>query len=572
MSPFLSQDTSTQGNWINIYGNQGYDVISKSNSYVSLPAGVTVTPAGQSTYTWATSANSATQALELPGGASRIAACWYSPTSFTVDVDVTNGQSYNLELYVLDYDSTGRSEQIQLTNVATGAILGTESVSNFSDGAYINWRISGNTLITITNTGPANAVLSGLFLDPPPAVTTVTSVDSSLNASTYGQSVTFTATVSDTGGGLATGTVEFYDGSTDLGPGTPLSGSGNSETSTFTTSTLTAGVHRSITAVFTPTGNFVASAGVFSQTVTRAALIITATAVNKVYDGTTTATVSLSDNRVAGDTFTDTFTSATFLTKNAGTGQTVEVTGITISGPGASNYTFNTSATTTANITPAVLTITAIPNTKVYDGTTTAAAIPTVSGLKGSDTVTGLTETYASPSVGTGIALSVATYTVNDGNGGHNYAIGLVVNNNGVITAPTPASAVFLKEDTTTEGNWINTYGTQGYEVIGNATSLPSYATVTPSGQTTYTWTASTTDPRALQQASGTGRIAAAWYSATSFTVDVDFSDGKTHDLELYFLDWDTTGRSEQVQISNAVHGGGAGYRDGLVVPCGCLR
>ena len=105
------------------------------------------------------------------------------------------------------------------------------------------------------------------------------------------------------------------------------------------------------------------------------------------------------------------------------------------------------------------------------------------------------------------------------------------------------------------EGNWINTYGTQGYEVIGNATSLPSYATVTPSGQTTYTWTTSTTDPRALQQAGGTGRIAAVWYSATSFTVDVNLTDGKTHDLELYFVDWNTTARSEQVQISDASTG-----------------
>ena len=31
--------------------------------------------------------------------------CLYSATSFTVDVDVTNGQSYNIELYLLDYDN-----------------------------------------------------------------------------------------------------------------------------------------------------------------------------------------------------------------------------------------------------------------------------------------------------------------------------------------------------------------------------------------------------------------------------------------------------------------------------------
>ena len=82
------------------------------------------------------------------------------------------------------------------------------------------------------------------------------------------------------------------------------------------------------------------------------------------------------------------------------------------------------------------------------------------------------------------------------------------------LTTPSTVSATFINRDTTTEGNWIGAYGTQGYDVIGNAASLPSYATVTQSGQQSVTWTASTTDPRALETASGASRIAAAWYSA----------------------------------------------------------
>ena len=59
---------------------------------------------------------------------------------------------------------------------------------------------------------------------------TTTTVTSSLNASIYGQSVTFTATVVNTSGsgGVPTGSVAFYDGSTGLGSGTTLSGSGTS--------------------------------------------------------------------------------------------------------------------------------------------------------------------------------------------------------------------------------------------------------------------------------------------------------------------------------------------------------
>ena len=63
-------------------------------------------------------------------------------------------------------------------------------------------------------------------------------------------------------------------------------------------------------------------------------------------------------------------------------------------------------------VTPAPLTITATTNTKTYDSTTTAAAIPTVSGLVGSDAVTGLAESYNAPydkgNAGSGKTLSVS--------------------------------------------------------------------------------------------------------------------------------------------------------------------
>ena len=118
---------------------------------------------------------------------------------------------------------------------------------------------------------------------------------------------------------------------------------------------------------------------------------------------------------------------------------------------------------------------------------------------------------------------------------------------------PRPRS--FLKQDATTQGTWIGTYGTQGYDVIGGATSLPSYATVTPSGESTYTWTTSTTDPRACRSPaapaasppSGTPPPASRWTS-TSPTA-------RQHDLELYFDRLGQPGRAEQVQITNAATG-----------------
>ena len=87
---------------------------------------------------------------------------------------------------------------------------------------------------------------------------------------------------------------------------------------------------------------------------------------------------------------------------------------------------------------------------------------------------------------------------------------------------PPTATASFLKQDATTQGSWIGTYGAQGYDIVSGPTSLPAGDTVTPSGQSTYTWTTTSTDPRALQVPGSSNRVAAVWYSATSFTVDVN--------------------------------------------------
>ncbi len=108
-------------------------------------------------------------------------------------------------------------------------------------------------------------------------------------------------------------------------------------------------------------------------------------------------------------------------------------------GNGGNNYTVTTASDATGVINKATLTITAATNTKAYDSTTTAAATPTVAGLVGNDTVTGLGEAYTTPSAGTGKTLSVSSgYTVNDGNAGQNYAVTTVAGTGAITKARSP--------------------------------------------------------------------------------------------------------------------------------------
>jgi hypothetical protein len=92
------------------------------------------------------------------------------------------------------------------------------------------------------------------------------------------------------------------------------------------------------------------------------------------------------------------------------------------------------------SIIPAQLTITAVPNVELYDGTTSAAAIPIVQGLVGGDTVTGLSEAYSNSSPGQGKTLIVTGYVVNDGNNGQNYSVVTVPCTAGVIASPLNAT------------------------------------------------------------------------------------------------------------------------------------
>ena len=143
----MNTDTTTQGNWSGVYGAAGYDLIGSTSS---LPSYATVTPSGQSEWTWAAT-TSDVRGLLIPGSTtSRIAACWFSGTSFTIDVNLTDGQVHPVSLYAVDWDSIGRSETIQVLDGSSGAVLNTQTISNFSGGEYLTWNVSGHVQFVVT--------------------------------------------------------------------------------------------------------------------------------------------------------------------------------------------------------------------------------------------------------------------------------------------------------------------------------------------------------------------------------------------------------------------------------------
>ncbi|HKX87044.1 MAG TPA: YDG domain-containing protein [Flavobacterium sp.] len=99
--------------------------------------------------------------------------------------------------------------------------------------------------------------------------------------------------------------------------------------------------------------NYNNDSGSASVTISQRDLIVSATGINKIYDGTTVATVNLSSDKIIGDALTPAYANAQFVNPNVGT-WVVNVNGITISGADKDNYNLtNTTAVTSASITSA---------------------------------------------------------------------------------------------------------------------------------------------------------------------------------------------------------------------------
>jgi len=187
--------------------------------------------------------------------------------------------------------------------------------------------------------------------------------------------------------------------------------------------------------------------------ITARALVVSAIAANKVYDGTVAASVVLSDNRVAGDSLTPSHTAAAFASKNVGTGKTVSVSGISVTGADAGNYTFNTTATATADITAGMVNGSVTANSKIYDGTAAATiATRSLSGAVAGDSVslTGGSATFSDKNVGNGKTVNATGLSLSGADAGNYTLASTSATTTANITAGTVTGSVTANSKLTT--------------------------------------------------------------------------------------------------------------------------
>ena len=219
-----------------------------------------------------------------------------------------------------------------------------------------------------------------------------------------------------------------------------------------------------ITGSFSATPNFVGTSpkyaagytivtGTHQVTLHYTPIAITVAAVTntKTYDGLTTAaaTPSLTGSLATGDTgtFTETYASV-----NAGTGNKILNPTAVIKDSGnndvTSRYNITYTAFTTGTISQRPITVTAHSNTKIYDGSTSATNVPTLTAgtLVGGEGFSTLAEHYSDATVGTGKTLIPSATITNSASADvtANYSITPVNDTTGVINPAQVTTSLLL--------------------------------------------------------------------------------------------------------------------------------
>ena len=219
-----------------------------------------------------------------------------------------------------------------------------------------------------------------------------------------------------------------------------------------------------------------------SGTITPRTLGVSGLAANsRAYNGSTDATSDISNwgsvsTGIAGEYLTLNHGSANFDTANAGYGKTVTASGYSLAdGTGglAGNYLLAaTTATTTAAVGKAAISLTTIDVSKTYDGDTSALGTATVvSGTLYAnashggvlDSISGGNFAFTSKNAGTGNkTVTVAGVTVSDGNDGGNYVVTYVNNTISTIQKAALTISGITAADKVYDGNSTATASTTG--------------------------------------------------------------------------------------------------------------
>ncbi|HXG47310.1 MAG TPA: Ig-like domain-containing protein, partial [Methylomirabilota bacterium] len=161
-SLFLGNDRATGGDWIGVYGTEGYLIAGHARA---LPAGV-ATAVENAEVLVLDDPSTDGHALQKTNGVERIASRWQADSQFRFLIETTDGQAHRVTVYLAALDAQPRLLEVRVLDQATRAVLDRRSIFVAGNPAHLRWSLRGRVELQIARlTGP-NAVASGLFFDP----------------------------------------------------------------------------------------------------------------------------------------------------------------------------------------------------------------------------------------------------------------------------------------------------------------------------------------------------------------------------------------------------------------------
>jgi len=234
--------------------------------------------------------------------------------------------------------------------------------------------------VSLSGTDAANYIIGAAATDTADITVKSLSISGFAVASGKTYDATTTATISNTGflSGLVSGdTVNYVTTSAAANYANKNVGTGK----TVTLSGVSLGGADSANYVLT--GPSTTTADILAKQLT----LVGVTGAHKVYDGSTAGSLASAGtlNGVVGSESVNAgHASVTFANANVGAAKSLTVSGVSISGADAGNYTIAPTLSTSADITTKLLGVAA---TKTYDGTSNLVNSITLTGLVGSETL-----------------------------------------------------------------------------------------------------------------------------------------------------------------------------------------
>ena len=267
-----------------------------------------------------------------------------APTSAAFNYNGGSGTVTVATSATCSWTATSGSSQITITSGATGTGNGSATYSVASRSPSLGPRTR-----TITVAGQTVTIAQGAVSD--------TSLSSAAAGGTYGGTTTLSATLTANGSPVNGRTITFTLNGNPVGTAI-TNASGVATLSNVSLSGIAAGSYATgITASMAGDSSFNASSGTSLLLVNKKSVTAAVTAADKMFDGTTSATVTncTLTGVVGSDVVNCIPIPATFDTASVGTGKTVTASGLTLTGAATANYALsNVTATTTAAITMAV--------------------------------------------------------------------------------------------------------------------------------------------------------------------------------------------------------------------------